>query len=92
MQNNEDSKPNTTSKADTFLTREAQAIYKVLKRTSSLLESYDNEKSEIKQQPSSIVSSDFLKMQAELQTQTLKQIYYKEILKNGERLYIYVRK
>ena len=44
MQNNEDSKPNTSSKADTFLTREAQAIYKVLKHTSSLLESYDNEK------------------------------------------------
>ena len=53
---------------------EAQAIYKVLKGTSSLLESYDNEKSKIKQQPSSIVSSDFLNMQARLQTQTLKQI------------------
>ena len=37
------------------LTREAQAIYKVLKGTSSLLELYDNEKSKIKQQPSSIV-------------------------------------
>ena len=56
------------------LTREAQAIYKVLKGTSSLLESYDNEKSKIKQQPSSIVSSDFLNMQARLQTQTSKQI------------------
>ena len=39
MQNNEESKPNTSSKADTLITKEAQAIYKVLKRTSSLLES-----------------------------------------------------
>ena len=31
MQNNEDSKPSTSSKANTFLTKEAQAIYKVLK-------------------------------------------------------------
>ena len=85
MQNNEDSKPSTSSKANTFLTREAQAIYKVLKGTSSLLESYDNEKSEIKQQPSSIVSSDFLKMQ----TQTLKQIsVLQEDFEKWERLFM----
>ena len=56
------------------LTREAQAIYKVVKGTS-LLESYDNEKSKIKQQPSSIVSSDFLNMQARLQTNIETDIY-----------------
>ena len=89
MQNNENSKPSTSSKANTFLTREAQAIYKVLKGTSSPLESYDNEKSEIKQQPSSIVFSDFLKMQAQLQTQTLKQIsILQEDFEKWERLFM----
>ena len=72
--NNEDSTPSTSRKAFSFLTREARAIYDVLKSTSPLLESFDNYKNLLKQQYNPLISDDLLNMQAELQTQTLKQI------------------
>ena len=86
---NEDSIPSTSSKAFSFLTREAKAIYDVLKSSSPLLESYDNYKNLLKQKSNPLISDDLLNMQAELQTQTLRQIsLLKKDFEKWERIFM----